>query len=464
MIPKKIHFIYGLEENFGGKKFCFSHWAAIKSAIKMNPDFEIHFWYKYNPNNYYFDSLLNQIILHKIEPPEEIFNNKLFHVAHKTDVLRIQILTELGGIYLDIDTVCVKSFDPLLSNNFVMGYEEPIPNHIVGLCNAVMLAEEGAEFLKIWIDKFRTFRSKGRDEFWNEHAVKMPYQLALQRPDLITILPSEAFFYPSTSDQGIAQMFYLEQDFPNAYVHHLWESLSWGALSLINEYNFLHIRNSYTKIIKKILHNEVEELKTTRDNWIANEIDCKRAKLNLGCGTKRNISMINCDIYQNSAAELIFNLDENNWPIPNSSVEEVTLFSILEHIKNTETFFKELYRVCKNGAKISVLVPYPRHDWFLTDPTHVRSWHPESFSHLDKVKCLKWYFSGDAKTPLALYWNIDFRIEEFKIFSAGETAQIEINTLFGKEVDLNLANKYLNNVATDLNVTLIVFKHENLTV
>ena len=458
MIPKKIHFIYGLEENFAGKTFCFAHWAAIKSAIKMNPDFEIHYWYQYKPNNYYFDSLLDQITLHQVTAPEEIFNNKLYHVAHKADVLRLQILKEHGGVYLDIDTICVKNFDSLLSSKFVMGYEEAQPNRIVGLCNAVMLSEVGAEFLNTWIDSFRTFRSKGRDEFWNEHAVRMPYKLALQTPDLITILPKEAFFYPGWHGQGIAQMFYLEQDFPNAYVHHLWESFSWGALNLINEYNFTYIRNSYTKIIRQNLSHEIEELKLTRDHWIATEINHKRAKLNLGCGTRRRINMINCDLYNKSAAEIIFNLEDRNWPFPDSSVDEVELSSILEHIKNTEIFFKELYRICKHEAKIAITVPYPRHDWFLIDPTHVRSWHPESFLHLNKEKCLQWYFNGNARTPLALYWDIDFKALKSNIVFEGNTAQTELNTLFGKDIDINIANKYLNNISADFKITLIANK------
>ena len=458
MIPKKIHFIYGLAENFGGKEFCFAHWAAIKSAIKMNPNFEIHYWYTFRPNNYYFNSLLDQIILHEVTPPDEIFNNELHHVAHKADVLRLFILKEFGGIYLDIDTICVKSFESLLLNKCVMGYEELHPNHIVGLCNAVMLSEVGAEFIKIWIEQYRTFRSKGRDKFWNEHAVKLPYQLALQNPDLITILPNEAFFYPGTTDQAIAQMFYLEEDFPNAYVHHLWESLSWGALRLINEYNFLYIHNSYTKIIKKILLNEVYEIKSIRDTWISKEISNKSLKLNLGCGTSRKIGMINCDLYPMTAAELTFNLEESNWPFQDSTVEEVELSHVLEHIKNTEIFFKELYRVCKHGARILITVPYPRHDWFLIDPTHVRSWHHESFSHLEKEKCLKWFFSGDTKTPLAIYWNIDFKIDGLKIISQENSTQLEVNSLFGRNVDINLANKYLNNIASEIKLTLLAIK------
>ena len=461
MIPKKIHFVFGLEEGFGGKEFCFAHWAAIKSAKVVNPDYEIHYWYKYLPDNYYFNSLIDDLILHEVEPPEEIFGNRLYHVAHKADVLRLMALKQFGGIYLDIDTICVSSFDPLLSNNFVMGYEKTESLGVVGLCNAVMMSEIDADFVNIWIEQFRNFRSKGRDEYWAELSVKVPFALSKEYPELITILENDAFFYPDWSNEGIAKMFYHEIDFKNAYAHHLWESLSWGAMTLINEFNFIHIKNSYTKIIGRVLEKEIDLLRLVRNNWISDEIDGKQARLNLGCGTKRKIKMINCDMYPSTAADITFDLEENNWPIPDASVVEVELSSVLEHIRNSTIFFKELYRVCAHGAKINITVPHPRHDWFLMDPTHVKPWHPESFLHLDLDRCLQWYFSGDSKTPLAVYWKIDFKIIEMKITPENNSVQGEIDTLFSRDgVDLNLANKYLNNVAADLQVVLMANKVE----
>ena len=44
-----------------------------------------------------------------VSPPEEIFNNKLNHFAHKADIVRLQKLIEHGGIYLDIDVWTNKS-------------------------------------------------------------------------------------------------------------------------------------------------------------------------------------------------------------------------------------------------------------------------------------------------------------------------------------------------------------------
>ncbi|MBF0395018.1 MAG: hypothetical protein HQL38_20270, partial [Alphaproteobacteria bacterium] len=34
---------------------------------------------------------------------------------------------------------------------------------------------------------------------------------------------------------------------------------------------------------------------------------------------------------------------------------------------------RELYRICRDGASITVTVPHPRHDNFIGDPTHVKA-------------------------------------------------------------------------------------------
>jgi len=51
----------------------------------------------------------------EVSVPRKIYGNKLYHYAHKADVLRILILLKFGGIYLDIDTVWIKPFKPLLN-------------------------------------------------------------------------------------------------------------------------------------------------------------------------------------------------------------------------------------------------------------------------------------------------------------------------------------------------------------
>jgi hypothetical protein len=267
MIPKKIHFIYGLSEDYGKMPFSFFHWAAIKSAKKMNPDYEIYYWYKNLPNSRYMDSLINDgIIFKEIEVvPTHIFGNELCCVAHKADILRLEILNQIGGIYLDIDTITVKSFDELLDNKCVMA-RESIEGIVDGLCNAVILAQPQTKFINVWYDSYRTFRSRGQNpnlpnDYYVEHSVWKPLEIAKTIPDEITILPMQSFFYPDWRDESLHKLFNERLIFKDAYVHHLWESKCYNILNAFNEYNYKDKNCSYSDMLTKILESEIEQLK-----------------------------------------------------------------------------------------------------------------------------------------------------------------------------------------------------------
>jgi len=183
-IPNVIHFIFGLQD---GGSFDFMHYLAIKSAHDCNKPEAIKFYYKYEPTGEWWEKSKPYLTLIKVEPPTEIFGNKIFHPAHQADVIRLETLIKEGGIYLDMDVVCFNSFRPLLRHNCVLGREG-----WVGLCNAVILARPGARFLKNWYSHYRNFDSTK----WNEHSVRLPLQLAKENPEDIHIEDRYAFFWP----------------------------------------------------------------------------------------------------------------------------------------------------------------------------------------------------------------------------------------------------------------------------
>ncbi len=118
MIPKIVHFIFGLNSDFGHRPFSLIHNIAIKSAHDVIKPDKIFLYYKYKPcNNKYWDDITHLVELVEIEPPDEIFGNPIEHFAHKTCVTRLKKLIEFGGIYLDCDTLCINSFDNLLNNS-----------------------------------------------------------------------------------------------------------------------------------------------------------------------------------------------------------------------------------------------------------------------------------------------------------------------------------------------------------
>lgn len=254
MIPNKFHFIFGLKNDFGGKPFKLVHYLAIKSAIEVNKPEEVNIYLKYEPSGYYWDKIKPFLNIHFIEPPTEIFGNPLLHVAHQCGVMRIDILNKNGGIYLDCDTICVKPFTPLLNNITVMGIQGFGNNHIDGLCDGVILSQKESPYLDLWYNSYKSHRSKGRDSHWDEHAVRIPLKLAIQNPNIISVVSYDYFHYPLYTEQGIDMLFKENLSFPNAFCHHLWEQNSWDRyLNNLTEEHIQSIDTTYNRIARRFL-------------------------------------------------------------------------------------------------------------------------------------------------------------------------------------------------------------------
>jgi len=137
-------------------------------------------------------------------------------------------------------------------------------------------------------------------------------------------------------------------------------------------------------------------------------------RLNLGCGNSKLPGFVNVDKMAACQPDQVVDLERVPWPWPDDSVEEVMLSHVLEHLGATaDAYFaviKELYRVCRDGAKVTVVVPHPRHDSFLADPTHVRVVTPLGLELFSQTRNREWQEKGFANTPLGLYLGVDFAI------------------------------------------------------
>jgi len=139
-------------------------------------------------------------------------------------------------------------------------------------------------------------------------------------------------------------------------------------------------------------------------------------KLNLGCGENKKDGFINVDKFGNP--DVKHDLEVFPWPWDDDSVDEILMNHILEHLgETTEVFLgimKEMYRICKAGAKIMINCPHPRHDDFISDPTHVRPIIPRMFDLFSKKNNELWIKGGFANSPLAIYLDVDFEAEDVK--------------------------------------------------
>ena len=226
MIPRVVHFIFGLRPDFGGKPFSAIHWAAVESAARHLKPNKIRLYCANRPFGAWWERCRQLVEVIDIVAPDRIFGNELKYAAHKTDLLRLAVLNEQGGIYLDLDVLVVAPFpDCLFEHKFVMGTETGI-----GLCNAVIMAQPNSAFGRRWLETFVKF--DGAD--WNQHAVRIPGKLAESaKPGEIEILPSHTFFEPMYDAAGLDQLFLKSTiQHRGALAHHLWESFSWPKFNL----------------------------------------------------------------------------------------------------------------------------------------------------------------------------------------------------------------------------------------
>ena len=94
-------------------------------------------------------------------------------------------------------------------------------------------------------------------------------------------------------------------------------------------------------------------------------------KINLGCGRDYLEGYVNCDINKRYKADLYFDMESEIWPFKDNSVSYIKAWHVLEHLSTGYLHvWKEMYRICKNKAKILLAFPHHLHDNYFSDPTH----------------------------------------------------------------------------------------------
>lgn len=182
-------------------------------------------------------------------------------------------------------------------------------------------------------------------------------------------------------------------------------------------------------------------------------------KLNLGCGTRRKEGYVNVDKY--GVPDVRHDLETFPWPWKDGSVREVVLTHVLEHLgERTEVFLKimqELYRICEANAEIHLVVPHPRHDNFLSDPTHVRAITPDGLHLFSKSKNKEWARSGYANSPLGLYLDVDFEVVKTAYVLEGEWDRKRSAKEMTEQEIMRAVGMY-NNVVKEIQMVLKVVK------
>ena len=222
MIPKIIHYCW-----FGRGEKPKKIQECINSWYQHLPDYQIIEW---NEDNFDVNAL---------QYTKDAYEAKKY--AFVSDVARVKALYEMGGIYLDTDVVVFKSFDEILNNKCVLGFESE--NYVA---TSFMASEPKYSLMKEFYDLYTDI--KFYDENGNivsgtnvSKLTDMLLNKGLKRNNRFQTIENDIVIYPkeyfSPYEYGYGVYQYTDN---TICVHHF-------------EVSWLPKRTKYFRIIKKYL-------------------------------------------------------------------------------------------------------------------------------------------------------------------------------------------------------------------
>ncbi len=80
-------------------------------------------------------------------------------------------------------------------------------------------------------------------------------------------------------------------------------------------------------------------------------------RVDLGCGSNKKAGFLGFDIKKEKGVDYVCDLSKGI-PLEDNSVDEVFTSHFLEHVEDYNFMMKEIIRVCKNKAKVEIVLPY----------------------------------------------------------------------------------------------------------
>lgn len=215
-IPKKVHLIW-----IGTKNFPIESLETVYSWVKQHPDWEFNFWTdreRLPPIANFTVRSISDLDLASVK----VFYEQSQNFAEKADLLRYVILESEGGIYIDHDILCLRSFEDLIHEyDFFIGLEVPhekidgltitVGNAIIGTIAHHPIIQEILEQIKVnWqrvteqfsIDDSELMKYKLVMHRTYVHATHVIHKMAGKTATKDIILPA-AYFFPVENMAGV---------------------------------------------------------------------------------------------------------------------------------------------------------------------------------------------------------------------------------------------------------------------
>lgn len=181
MIPNTIHMIYPVTEKT--RPWSIINTLAVKLARKHHK-YSIYIWTNDAPS--IPEHVRNEVEIVHIDLPTHVEDVKIAYPQYIADVMRLQILRDYGGIYMDTDILLQKPLTKFLSEEMlVMSWEGADRRSI---SNALMISPPNHLFIEEWL---RRIPQAIQSNTWAYGGVVLPAKMA-SNPYLnenLTIMP-----------------------------------------------------------------------------------------------------------------------------------------------------------------------------------------------------------------------------------------------------------------------------------
>ena len=143
-----------------------------------------------------------------------------------------------------------------------------------------------------------------------------------------------------------------------------------------------------------------------------NIIDNNKTILDVGCGDRSLVKHLNsqgitadgCDIKE-------LNFEKDIFPYKDASFDFILLYSVIEHINNTDHLMLEIRRMLKKSGILIIIAPNFRYCFssFYDDPTHIKPFTNKGLEEILKI----YNFNNILVKPwtgnyLNFIWKLDF--------------------------------------------------------
>lgn len=244
MIPNIIHFVWLTGAN--SRPFSFINYLAVRAAHDVQCPERILMHVNEEPvGNSNWERIRPYVEMVKIEPPTEWRGERIDHQPqYQADILRLQILLNQGGTYLDTDMLLIKRL-PQYDWPCVMS---PDTTEDPQSMNAgLIMAEPGAAFLQRWLDAFEI------NETWAHGAVVLPWLLYREDATGVCLRSAHEFLPFGWRDKSILgpRTVFTKSMLTDAFCIHMWETIWSDDLKCVDDHYLRTADSTFAHLFRR---------------------------------------------------------------------------------------------------------------------------------------------------------------------------------------------------------------------